>query len=63
MGLFDGASDHAYSVRGRRSGDVAREGYQVGGVLASYLHAHRASNPLVAENVARACAASRGGAP
>jgi len=44
-----------YSVRRRRSGEVMREGYRKGNVLASYIHAHWASNPLVAEGFAQAC--------
>jgi cobyrinic acid a,c-diamide synthase len=48
-----------YSVR-RRGGAVFREGYQVRSVLASYVHAHWASNPLVAERLVEACAAYAG---
>jgi cobyrinic acid a,c-diamide synthase len=44
-----------YSVRRRRSGEVLREGYRKGNVLASYIHAHWASNPLVAHGFAQAC--------
>jgi cobyrinic acid a,c-diamide synthase len=46
----------AYSVRRRRAGDVAREGYRVGNVLASYVHAHWASNPLAARGFVSSCA-------
>jgi len=45
----------AYTIRKRRGGDVSREGYRAGNVLASYVHAHWASNPLVARNFVRAC--------
>lgn len=45
----------AYSVRRRRSGETAREGYQVGNVLASYVHAHWASNPKVAQGLVAEC--------
>jgi cobyrinic acid a,c-diamide synthase len=47
----------AYSVRKRRSGEVVREGYRVGNTVASYVHAHWASNPLPAEAFVEACAA------
>ena len=45
----------AYSVRKRRGGETAGEGYRAGSVLASYVHAHWASNPLVAEGFVRSC--------
>lgn len=44
----------AYSVR-RRRGEVLREGYRVGSTLASYVHAHWASNPLAAQGFVQAC--------
>jgi cobyrinic acid a,c-diamide synthase len=47
--------DCAYSVRKRRGGETAPEGYRAGSVLASYVHAHWASNPLVAEGFVRSC--------
>ncbi|MCE9574305.1 MAG: cobyrinate a,c-diamide synthase [Deltaproteobacteria bacterium] len=53
---LSGAIDRAYSVRRRRSGEVVREGYQVGSVLGSYVHAHWASNPLVAQGFVERCA-------
>lgn len=52
--------DCAYTVRRRRGGEVIREGYRVGNVLASYVHAHWASNPLVAQGFVRACTAYGG---
>jgi cobyrinic acid a,c-diamide synthase len=45
-----------YSVRKRRGGEVFAEGYRAGNVLGSYVHAHWASNPLVAEAFVNACA-------
>lgn len=45
----------AYSVRQRRSGDTFREGYVHGKVLASYVHAHWASNPVIPERIVAAC--------
>lgn len=43
----------AYEVRRRRGGAPLAEGYLVGNVLASYVHAHWASNPAVAEGLVR----------
>ncbi|WP_437689860.1 cobyrinate a,c-diamide synthase [Sorangium sp. So ce176] len=51
--------EHAYSVRRRRGGHVAREGYSAQRVLASYVHAHWASNPLVPEGLVASAAAHR----
>ncbi|WP_437317619.1 cobyrinate a,c-diamide synthase [Sorangium sp. So ce385] len=51
--------EHAYSVRRRRGGQVAREGYRAQGVLASYVHAHWASNPLIPEGLVASAAAHR----
>lgn len=48
--------ERVYSVRRRRSGEVEREGYRAGSVVASYVHAHWASNPLVASEFVDACA-------
>jgi cobyrinic acid a,c-diamide synthase len=48
-----------YTVRKRRSGEVVREGYHAGSTLASYVHAHWASNPLPAEGFVAACARRR----
>jgi len=50
------AIEHVYTVRRRRGGEVTREGYRRGNVLASYVHAHWASNPTVAEHFVGACA-------
>jgi cobyrinic acid a,c-diamide synthase len=51
------AADTTYSVRRRRGGAVAPEGYRSGSVLGSYVHAHWASNPLVAEHLVQSCGA------
>jgi cobyrinic acid a,c-diamide synthase len=48
-----------YSVRRRRGGDVSREGYGAANVVASYVHAHWASNPLVAKNFVESAIAHR----
>lgn len=45
-----------YNVRRRRGGEVHSEGYRSGSVLASYVHAHWASNPVIAEGFVRSCA-------
>jgi cobyrinic acid a,c-diamide synthase len=56
-----GGSQLAYSVRRRRGGDSAPEGYRAGSVLGSYVHAHWASNPLAAEGFVLSCAGARQG--
>jgi cobyrinic acid a,c-diamide synthase len=53
------SADLAYSVRSRRGGATTPEGYRAGNVLASYVHAHWASNPLLAEGFVRSCRAAR----
>jgi cobyrinic acid a,c-diamide synthase len=50
-----GDVDHVYTVRRRRTGEVVREGYRAGSVLASYVHAHWASNPGAARGLVAAC--------
>jgi cobyrinic acid a,c-diamide synthase len=56
----DGAVALAYAVRRWHGGESFREGYRVGdNVLASYVHAHWASNPRVAESFVASCAAAR----
>ena len=50
------AIELAYSVRRRRGQESFREGYRVDNVVASYVHAHWASNPSVAEAFVAACA-------
>ncbi len=52
--------DCVYSVRKRRAGEVQHEGYRYKNVLASYVHAHWASNPLVALGFVKTCAARSG---
>jgi cobyrinic acid a,c-diamide synthase len=54
-----GEVEHAYTVRRRRGGEVAREGYRIGNVLGSYVHAHWASNPAAARGLVAACVAHR----
>jgi cobyrinic acid a,c-diamide synthase len=54
-----------YALRRWPGGESIREGYRAGSVLGSYVHAHWASNPALAEHFVRACATFRGtqGAP
>lgn len=54
--------DRCYHVRRRRGDDVLHEGYRKGNTLASYVHAHWASNPRLAQGFVQACAvhATRG---
>jgi cobyrinic acid a,c-diamide synthase len=47
--------DCAYRVVRRRNGQVVSEGYAVKNTLASYIHAHWASNPTIAERLVDAC--------
>jgi cobyrinic acid a,c-diamide synthase len=59
---------HAYDAQKRRNGETSREGFVVGSVLASYVHAHFASNPRLASGFVDSCSAFRarrakGGAP
>jgi cobyrinic acid a,c-diamide synthase len=49
----------AYRVATRRRKDTFAEGYVRDNVLASYVHAHWASNPRLAENFVASCAAYR----
>ena len=58
-----GTVETAYSVRKRRGGESFAEGYLRGNVLASYVHAHWASNPLAAEGFVDTCAARAGARP
>lgn len=45
-----------YNVRRRRGGESFQEGYRKGNTLASYVHAHWASNPLLAQGFVQSCA-------
>jgi cobyrinic acid a,c-diamide synthase len=53
------AAETVYSVRKRRGGEVFAEGYRAGNVLGSYVHAHWASNPLIAEAFVTAAGTGR----
>src|SRR6185369_4669755 len=54
--------ERAYSLRRRRGGETTSEGYRQNNVLASYVHAHWASNPNVAAALVDACAGFRSAA-
>ena len=45
----------SYSLRRRRGEQVSREGYDLRNVLASYVHAHWASNPRIAAELVASC--------
>jgi cobyrinic acid a,c-diamide synthase len=47
--------DRIYNVAPRWGGAAFAEGYRKGNVLASYVHAHWASNPEIAEAIVGAC--------
>lgn len=49
--------ERTYSVVRRRGGEMFQEGYRRGNTLASYVHAHWASNPLLAQGFVQACVA------
>jgi cobyrinic acid a,c-diamide synthase len=51
--------DHIYNVAPRLGSAPFAEGYRIGNVLASYVHAHWASNPAVAKALIDACVRSR----
>lgn len=55
--------EQVYTLRGRRGRSAVQEGYRVRNVVASYVHAHWASNPRVAAEFVECCAArAKGGA-
>jgi cobyrinic acid a,c-diamide synthase len=59
----DAAPQGAYAVRRPHAGEVTREGYRVGNVLASYVHAHWASNPLAGRGLFESCVRFAGQRP
>ena len=58
-GRGEEAAERIYSVKPRWGGDAFTEGYRMGSVLASYVHAHWASNPDIAAQLVRSCENSR----
>jgi cobyrinic acid a,c-diamide synthase len=57
LGSHDGLIEAPYSVRRPRGAEATTEGFAVDSVVASYVHAHWASNPRVPEAFVDACAA------
>ncbi len=54
-----GTADPAYTITRRYGGDSVEEGFQIGNTVASYIHAHWASNPAAAQSLVEACAKNR----
>ena len=51
--------EHVYKLRRRRGDDTLVEGYRTRNVLASYVHAHWASNPRIAAELVESCVRHR----
>lgn len=51
----------AFTIRRRRDGNALEEGIQTRNTIASYVHAHWASNPAVAHALVEACARAAAG--
>lgn len=49
------ATSPAFSITRRYGGEEAEEGFQIGNTIASYVHAHWASNPAVATALVKSC--------
>jgi cobyrinic acid a,c-diamide synthase len=49
------SAENAYALTRRRGGQRTEEGYSRGNVLASYVHAHWASNPEIVDRLVLAC--------
>jgi cobyrinic acid a,c-diamide synthase len=59
LDLDSGNLERSYRLQSRRAQTALDEGYSAGSVLASYVHAHWASNPAVAEGFAASCARAK----
>jgi cobyrinic acid a,c-diamide synthase len=57
LGPLDAPIESPYTVRRPRGAEATAEGFVVGNLVASYIHAHWASNPRVAEAFVTACVA------
>ena len=51
--------EHVYKLRRRRGDETRVEGYRTHDVLASYVHAHWASNPRIAAELVESCVRRR----
>jgi cobyrinic acid a,c-diamide synthase len=51
--------EHVYKLRKRRGDDTLLEGYRACNVVASYVHAHWASNPRIASELVESCVRTR----
>jgi cobyrinic acid a,c-diamide synthase len=58
LASLTGDLDCTYRVVRRRDGQVMPEGYRLKNVLASYVHAHWASNPKAARGLVDSCTAT-----
>jgi RepB DNA-primase from phage plasmid len=57
---WKGSAETAYALTRRRGGQRTQEGYSRGSVLGSYVHAHWASNPLLAGSFVLECSRATG---
>jgi cobyrinic acid a,c-diamide synthase len=56
--LLSSGVDPAFRITSRPRGEAIDEGFQIGNTIASYVHAHWASNPEAASALVEACAPS-----
>jgi cobyrinic acid a,c-diamide synthase len=61
LGATNEPTLHPYNLRKRRGGETSTEGFAAGRMLASYVHAHFASNPRLAAGLVASCASYRQG--
>jgi cobyrinic acid a,c-diamide synthase len=59
LGAVSEPTQRPYTMRKRRGGEVSAEGFVEGRMLASYVHAHFASNPRLAAGFVASCASYR----
>jgi cobyrinic acid a,c-diamide synthase len=56
---FEPGTNSAYSIRPRRGAQARLEGWSLGGMVGSWVHAHWASNPTLAAAFVRSCRRAR----
>jgi cobyrinic acid a,c-diamide synthase len=61
LGAMSEPAARPYTIRKRRGGEAGPEGFATGNMLASYVHAHFASNPRLAAGFVASCASYRQG--